>query len=729
MSDIVFMRNDYTGIFSYVTENLDISMNLIKFDGKTESMPDEFPILKKNSLNLKILPSVKMEVSSEGKAKMNLNMASLSHDLEFIIGPKASFGIQPIFAGEGSFQNDTWNWESCSVGVSESGSLKLVEQLPTIGPIPIPNYVTVVFSLKLDGSLVFKVISPPEFSKGTFGFKPAARASWDLGVIDLLGGGGWIEIGGGFKWDSAFQLKQTEGSVNSKGGVEVVILGRKWEREIFNCVWDFVKEDGGCSTASIRSNSSVLVERDYLDKTGMFAKTTRDNASSSIVPLQTSVYPYSDSDVSANSSVLYAVWLSDNPSRTSVNRTQAVFSSWNGTAWTDPKAIADDGTADFHPKVLTFSDNSALAAWEDMKNTLADTAQLEEMAQNLEISVSKYDPQTGQWTGTQRLTDNAYLDRSPKLAGKPDNAIVTWISNEGNDIIGSAAKPNKLWYAKWAGNAWSAPNLIAEIPYPILQYNVVYDGQTGYLLFSADTDGDLSTATDHELFQIAFSNGAWGTPNRLTTDSVEDSNPQLYRDVNGNFVLFWLKGSEISSVTNFAMDKRTVIRKDDAGYSSNLANFKLASSGDEKLALVWAEPSKQNSSDLYALFYDYKANLIGFPTRLTSDEYTEQRVAASFFGNDKLVAIYNRKVVGSGATNNLTDLYMLKHTVMNYDFWKAPDVNGDGEIDLTDAILGLRILSDVKILNKINSDADINGDRKIGMEEVVSVLQRVSVLQ
>jgi len=221
-----------------------------------------------------------------------------------------------------------------------------------------------------------------------------------------------------------------------------------------------------------------------------------------------------------------------------------------------------------------------------------------------------------------------------------------------------------------------------------------------------------------------------GTPTRLTTDSLEDDNPNLYADADGNFVLFWLKGSEISSVINFAMDKRTVLKADkDEGYSSNLADFKIAPLTNGKLALVWAEPSKQNSSDLYALFYDYKANLIGFPTRLTSDQYTEQRIAASLFGNDKLVAIYNRKVVGSGASNNLTDLYMLKHTVMNYDFWKAPDVNGDGEIDLTDAILGLRILSDIKILNKINSDADINGDRKIGMEEVVSVIQRVSVIQ
>jgi len=139
MSDIVFMRNDSTGGFSYVTQSSGFSFDLIKYDGNTKSMPDKFPVFKKNPLNLKIVPSVKMEVSSEGKAKINLNMASLSQDLNNLkLGGKSSVGIQSIFKGEGIFQNNTWNWDGCSVGVSESASLKLVQPFPMPGLIPIP---------------------------------------------------------------------------------------------------------------------------------------------------------------------------------------------------------------------------------------------------------------------------------------------------------------------------------------------------------------------------------------------------------------------------------------------------------------------------------------------------------------------------------------------------------------------------------------------------------------
>jgi len=40
---------------------------------------------------------------------------------------------------------------------------------------------------------------------------------------------------------------------------------------------------------------------------------------------------------------------------------------------------------------------------------------------------------------------------------------------------------------------WSTPQLIANIPYPLLKYNTIYNGQTGHVVLSMDTDGDLTT--------------------------------------------------------------------------------------------------------------------------------------------------------------------------------------------------------------------------------------------
>ena len=52
------------------------------------------------------------------------------------------------------------------------------------------------------------------------------------------------------------------------------------------------------------------------------------------------------------------------------------------------------------------------------------------------------------------------------------------------------------------------------------------------------------------------------------------------------------------------------------------------------------------------------------------------------------------------------------------------DINGDGEVDLQDAIYGLRICAG--IADSANMDADVNEDGKIGLAEVIYILEQVA---
>jgi len=56
------------------------------------------------------------------------------------------------------------------------------------------------------------------------------------------------------------------------------------------------------------------------------------------------------------------------------------------------------------------------------------------------------------------------------------------------------------------------------------------------------------------------------------------------------------------------------------------------------------------------------------------------------------------------------------------------DVNGDGYVDLNDALHVLRILDGIPV-DKINLNADVNGDHKIGLEELGYILQKVAGLR
>jgi hypothetical protein len=56
------------------------------------------------------------------------------------------------------------------------------------------------------------------------------------------------------------------------------------------------------------------------------------------------------------------------------------------------------------------------------------------------------------------------------------------------------------------------------------------------------------------------------------------------------------------------------------------------------------------------------------------------------------------------------------------------DLNGDGTIDLQDAILALQILSSAP-LTQIYKEADINGDGTIGIPEAIYILQKVGEIR
>jgi len=69
-------------------------------------------------------------------------------------------------------------------------------------------------------------------------------------------------------------------------------------------------------------------------------------------------------------------------------------------------------------------------------------------------------------------------------------------------------------------------------------------------------------------------------------------------------------------------------------------------------------------------------------------------------------------------------------TAISYTRKIEGDVTGDYRVDLSDAILALRIVAGISVTDKINLyAAEVNGDEKIGIEEVVYVLQKVAGLR
>jgi len=584
--------------------------------------------------------------------------------------PQAGFGdmslsFYPVLGGGWRYDGAVgqWKWWDAEVGVA--GEFSIQQTWPFFAG-PVPMFAKVKFDLlaQITGQLQN---TDPVSVNGEFKLNPSLRGSLGVGFSQFASVEGWVE--GGLKLDLQYPQTPTvkDASVYVKAGATLYVLLHEQEWSLPPKSWDIYGGPLVVAEALLMRSSSDLhpLGRGYLDysSTGTMGRkpvrpkyfgSSGGGANPEI--LMSPAFPFTDPNCSSSGTNCYLAFLEDNTNRTSLNRTMAMFSRYDGTMWALPVPLGDDGTSDFHPRILTFADGSAAAAWENESTVQPTNAALSDMVANLEVSVAWYSPALKTWLPARNMTTNNFLDRNPKLAGRaPDNVLLTWVSNSANDTDGSVLAPNQIWSAQWDGAQWGTPQPVVTVSNALVKYDLLYDGTNGNLVLSVDTLANSTNANGHELFRAAYRNGTWGALTQLTSDQVPDDDPQMAFDPQGNAVLTWLKGAELSSVLNFNMSNRQVVRTSE--YSSNLADFKLASSPDGKLATLWSEPS-ENDADLWAMVYDPVFGSWGAAKQLTHDPQTEQSITAVFYGTNQLIAVYDRSMVSStnSADTTVSDL-------------------------------------------------------------------------
>ncbi|MHB8524118.1 MAG: carboxypeptidase regulatory-like domain-containing protein [Limisphaerales bacterium] len=677
---MVFGPVDEGGDFHYEGS---LSTSLFEFGIGPGTISADIPFFGGKDMSLGFLPAVDVQVTSDGTAQVAMqwsdaqagklldnewgakrdpaDIASLLNDLlqkgtlDSQQLPHASFGgmdlsFYPQLGGAWKYNPDAgqWQWRDAFAGLA--GDFSVSQTWPFLAG-PVPMYAKVQVGVAGDATVHLLQLSPANFN-GQLDVNPSLSGTLGVGLSGVLSADGTVQ-GGAYldlQWPQEPTMKDFSLDVNASVSLHEWIFHEDFK--VFHWIWP--------ANGLLQSKYPVLRQetpwqplgRDYLQHpshgaVAPFFKSRKksDGGGGTVEILLSPVFPYSDPNCSSSGTNVYLAFLTDNTNRASMNRTMAMFTKFDGANWSQAVAIADDGTADFHPHLLSFPDGSAVAAWENEGAVLPDSATLDLMKSNLEVSVAWFNPNTGTWLPAWQVTTNSFLDRSPKLAGRSkDNVLLTWVANPANDENGGPTSPNQVWSARWNGGAWSNPQLAATVSNALVKYGLAYDGTTANLVLSVDTVSGSTNVDGHELFRVVYQNEAWGPLTQLTSDQVPDDNPQLTLDPQGNVVLTWLKGAELSSVVNFVMTNRQVLRTNE--YSSNLADFTLAASGGGKRVVLWAEPS-ENSSDLFAMFYDPVAGVWGAPKQLTHDPQTERGTTAAFVGEGELVTVYNRTLLSS----------------------------------------------------------------------------------
>ena len=312
-------------------------------------------------------------------------------------------------------------------------------------PLPPPftwAYLRAELSLDLGLDLGINgwISNSPQYN-GSFQFEPLAKGVLGAGVAKTACVEGYL--GGGFHSGINFlpEVEWQNPYIILLGGVQAIFgpitLGPAELR------FEWPEQDGISSMSMnqlLRSNELSLLPRDYLNYRYSQPIKLLDYQPLGTIEqiIESVVFPYSVPDVVRTGEDILTVYISDDTSRSLINRTELTYAKYSNGLWTTSTLIADDGTADLYPQLIELPDANAVCIWQDADQVLPDSNDLDLFNSHLDIAVSFYDSNTNTWSASEKLTNNSVFDRSPKLAAPAiDDIMAVWISNSSNDLWGS----------------------------------------------------------------------------------------------------------------------------------------------------------------------------------------------------------------------------------------------------------------------------------------------------
>ncbi|HBN85097.1 MAG TPA: hypothetical protein DDZ89_14785 [Clostridiales bacterium] len=344
--------------------------------------------------------------------------------------------------------------------------------------------------------------------------------------------------------------------------------------------------------------------------------------------LKNNIYPYADVQLAKRGDELVAVWIDDNQERTDLNRTQLFTSTKTGSAWSSHVSLNQDGTPDFAPAITT-TDTDLLVTWQNFDGVFTEEDSLDEIFKKAEISV------TGEDDSVSLSQDDNY-DHSPVIASIGNQSAMTvWIKSDNHKIPQGGEGTDRLIYSIWNGSSWSAATTLQDNTPLISDCSIIAGDDRYLLLYSHDSDNDVTTPEDNEVWARIFdtSSNTWEEPIRLTENNIQDSNAQgVY--FNDDWFITWYQ--EDRYVYRHGLTGETLTTESLADVSGKIALPR----GDTFLALVYQKGGENNNRNLSTLLYDLEKRIWSYEIPLTSQPGYVRSFSPAFDSDGNLSVLY-----------------------------------------------------------------------------------------
>jgi len=405
--------------------------------------------------------------------------------------------------------------------------------------------------------------------------------------------------------------------------------------------------------------------------------------------LQSSTYTDIRPQVVSADGTIMMVYVDDNETRESADRTMLVYSLYNtdsGT-WSVPKPLHDDSTADFGFDVVSTGEQ-IYVVWQNAKESLQDDYSITDVGVRTEISIASYDPIIDEFVNIETITDNSSYEVMPRVAAIDDNVIVTWLSNSENDPF-AATGTNKICYAyktetEYAPmpdygvdesvisdtdeeleepvdesvpddfiseeieeeekviTSWTMVELPEEQPW-ITSLAVGYLDTIGCIAFTTDEDGNSMTIDDQNVVVID-----------TTTNSFENYTDKAmnveFTQIHGDNAMTWFNQGYIYYTLDLESAPQMIYT--DAAIPAD--EYHIISDVSGNMAILYS-PKGENNSNANVILYDDDTFEWGLPISVTEQTDYIQNFNGAYY-DGMIVSVFNQTAVDTDTwveTNNL----------------------------------------------------------------------------
>lgn len=484
-----------------------------------------------------------------------------------------------------------------------------------VGPVPVYVEVGGGVEMELMGEIAKIAPETGELQISTeLTVTPNFELGGGIGIANVLtvGASGKAELA----FLSRYFDKYTNISLTGSMYLEAKALIFKAKTEIAKGTWTLYDGYGNSQTinsAALQNDESnfniydagqySLMSRDYAQNPsswngdGGISAMAANYTNQTLKVLQTNLYPNAQPKMAVIGDKPVMIWIDDSSSRSDANRTMLVYSIFDqeSGSWSAPVAVADDGTADFYPQIAS-DGNSLYVVWQNSKTIFSEVVTLGDAAKAGEIAVAKLNSASYTFDASTILTGNETMDTQPQVAVSGDKAAVVWTTNSENDLFGITGR-NTIQCSELSGALWTAPQTLVSDQNVIPSLCVGYSDNLATVAFTVDSDNNLGTIDDRDLFTAKSGENV----TRLTSDVTMDSNP-VFAKMNGTDSLFWYKDRNLVYIPAYEMiaTPSTIFGENKPGLGDT---FNIVNNAAGKTAAIWTE-TKDAMTEIHGAIYD-----------------------------------------------------------------------------------------------------------------------------